>query len=346
MFYIFHGDDEFTRSEEIARFRARIQEDGMGEINISTYDGKTIALAELLSACNTLPFFSDKRMVMVTDMLQRYEGRANKRLADEAEALAQFLPHLPESTRLVFVESIRLAHDNPVLRKVRDYSNAYIHEFAALRPNRPEEARQLQQWITARARAKGLAIEPAATARLIEAAGGDLRRLDAELDKLGAYADYARDIRADDVLSLVTPDPETPIYQLLDHLCQRRRGDALHSLHNVLASDPRSANGIYPLAAIAGRLSQLLATKDLLERQRLALPQAAKALKVADWQIRRLSSQAALFSSDELVRLLDQAMEIDRGLKTGDADPLLSLEMLVIEATRRTSRPAPAQRPR
>ena len=346
MFYVFHGDDEFTRAEELARFRARIQEDGVGELNVTTYDGRSTQVSEIINACNTLPFFTDRRLIIVTDMLQQYEGRSAKRHADDAEALANYLPRLPETTRLVFVESVSLPADKGILKTLSALPNAYVREFPALNPNKRDDAARLRQWISARARTKGVDIEPAAIAKLVEAVGGDLRQMDAELEKLAGRAGYAREIRADDVLALVTPSPETRVYEMLDYLGQRRRADALKSLHSLLATDPRYADGLYPLTMIVIRLSDLLTVKDLTENRRLDADQVRKAIKVEAWRYRRLAEQANLYSMDELVRLIRQALEIDRGIKTGALDPVLSLEMLLIDATRRPAQARGTQRER
>ena len=42
MFYILHGDEEFLRSEEVARLKAEILSDGMGDLNITTLDGRRV----------------------------------------------------------------------------------------------------------------------------------------------------------------------------------------------------------------------------------------------------------------------------------------------------------------
>ena len=35
MFYILHGDEEFSRSEEVAKLKGQVLADGMGELNIT-----------------------------------------------------------------------------------------------------------------------------------------------------------------------------------------------------------------------------------------------------------------------------------------------------------------------
>ena len=95
MFYVFHGDDEYTQTEELARLRARVMEDGVGELNVSSFDGRNTSVAELINASNTLPFFSERRLIIVTNMLQQFEKRSTGRTAEQASLLASTSPICP-----------------------------------------------------------------------------------------------------------------------------------------------------------------------------------------------------------------------------------------------------------
>jgi len=346
MFYIFHGEDEFSRSEDLARLKSKMMENGTGELNTTVYDGRSVALGELINACNTLPFFTSRRLIIVNDMLQRYERRSTGAAAEEVSSLVAYLPKLPETTRLVFDESVELSDDRGILPAVRGLPNAYIKAFPLLNRNNPEDARRLNQWISARARLKGTGIEPAAISRLVEYVGNDLRRLDTELEKLAGHAAYSREIRVEDVLTLVSPDPEARVYELLDAVGLRRRSAALKSLHNLVATEMRYADGLYPLAMLVVRFGELLTVKDLSENQHLTDQQIRAAMNLKDWQYRRLPEQSRQFTSEELVQLVQRAREIDQGIKTGELDAILSLEMLIIEATHRRASAGQAQRDR
>ena len=68
MFYIFHGEDEFSQSEELAGLRSRLAGDdpAMAELNTSTLDGTRLTLGELRHVCDSVPFMSDRRLVIVS----------------------------------------------------------------------------------------------------------------------------------------------------------------------------------------------------------------------------------------------------------------------------------------
>ncbi len=233
MFYILHGDEEFLRSEEVARLKAEILSDGMGDLNITTLDGRRVDLRELMDLCSTLPFLTQRRLIIVEGLLQRLEKRRGNGdeadatpapVGDEAERLAAYLPTMPDTTRLVFVEAKipgRAAPDPPAGRQAAE----------RLRPRLPAAGgSDLQASATPARQKKGQNSRGLRRHSLPTYTGNDLRRLDAELEKLAALAGYQRAITADDVRALVTPDVENEIWNLVDALGHRQGRTAMRLL--------------------------------------------------------------------------------------------------------------------
>src|SRR5260370_3367722 len=72
MFYLFHGPDEFTMREELARLRSG----GGFELSQDVYPGGEVSLATITATCDTLPFLSARRFVVVDGLPKR--RRASK----------------------------------------------------------------------------------------------------------------------------------------------------------------------------------------------------------------------------------------------------------------------------
>ncbi len=336
MFYILHGADEFTCLEALNKLKGRMAQEGMGDLNISRLDGRTVGLQELMNACNTLPFLFDRRMVIVEDLLQRFQPRRRSRQrtgqpipvtdADKefADKLADYLPDLPPTTRLVFVEGVHLGGNNRFLKRAKDVPDAYIHEY------KPREGRELENWLRERTQAKGASISPQAAALLLSLAGQDLRRLDQELEKLSAYVDYVRPIAPDDVRALVSGTLESNIFALVDALGLRQRRRAMSQLEKLLA-DP-NAHELYVLAMIARQIRLILAAKDLSEAQGMRLREIRRKRHISrEFIVEKLLAQSARFGFNELEAIVRRIAEIDQAVKTGRTKAVLALELLVLE---------------
>ncbi len=349
VFYIFHGEDEFSRAEEVARLKALVAREGAGDLNTTVLDGRRLALGELMNACNALPFLAGRRLVIVNDFLQRLGGRRRSGPAEgeeaseeapaapneETAALLAYLPHLPPTTRLVFVESVTLPPNHPVLKYAQGNPQGHVRAFPLLNPRQEEGRRNLAAWIRRRAKEKGVEITAPAVAALVELVGGDLRALDQELEKLAAHAAYERAITLEDVRALTSAAQEANIFDLMDALGLRQRKEALALTARLFAE---RANELYLLTMIARQVRLILLVKEMTEEKRTPSGEIAKSLSLRPFMVTRLLRQAQQFSAEELERLLGRILEIDQAIKTGRIEGRLALDLLVLEMCQR--RPA------
>src|SRR6266568_5660163 len=70
MFYLLHGDDEFTSREQLKKLRRQ----GNFEYNQDTFNGGEVGLATITATCNTLPFLADQRLVVVEGLPKKRPG--------------------------------------------------------------------------------------------------------------------------------------------------------------------------------------------------------------------------------------------------------------------------------
>jgi DNA polymerase III subunit delta len=334
MYYILHGEDEFSRTEQVNKFRAQMGDPQFADLNTTQFDGRKVTLGELKHACDAVSFLSDKRLVIVEGMLARFDPRHGKGAGEEpaeteanptlAKDLKEYLARLPESTRLVFVESKTLAKNNPILKQAEsDKKNAHIKEFEELKP------RALPKWIQDRVEEKGGTIEPSAVEELGAHVGTDLRLIDNEVDKLLTYRN-GETIRAEDVRALVASVRESDIFALVDALGRRESGNALKLLHAQL---DHNAAPIYLLSMIVRQFRLLLQMKDLAARGK-PIAAAREQLKLYPFVAEKTWNQALNFSLPQLEAIYQRLLDTDVSIKTGRSEPVVALDMLVVELTR------------
>jgi len=100
-FFIFHGKDEFTQAETLRKLKSDLGDPAMVDLNTSYFNGATVRLGELIHACSTVPFLAERRLVVVEGLLEQLGGTGREK---EREALLDYLPQLPASTRLILLE--------------------------------------------------------------------------------------------------------------------------------------------------------------------------------------------------------------------------------------------------
>jgi DNA polymerase-3 subunit delta len=342
VFYIFHGPDEFSRTEYLNLLRARVAggDSAMAELNTSVLDGSKLTLGELRHHCDAIPFLYDRRLVIVHDLLTRLSTRGRRRQpqagAQETggsawkreylEQLVDYLPRLPPTTRLFFIESHDLAASHPILKLARAKARtkeAVVKAFSA------KKDAELTTWIQRRAQQKGGAIDHQAAYALSAFVGNDLRMLDSELEKLLLYTDGARPVTEDDVRLLVSQVREVSIFSLVDSIGKRETHHALRMLHRMLDD---GVPGLYLLAMITRQFRLLLQIKELQQRG-LGQPAIVERMKQHPYVVSKVLQQAQNFSLAQLDDAFDRLVEADWAIKTGRASQVLALDLLVVDLT-------------
>src|SRR4051812_9707052 len=97
MIALYYGADELQIAEAVAARKATIPED-LADLNIAVLDGRKLKAATLAGACEALPFLADSRLVIVEGALKHLKA------GDVREAVRAYLPLVPETTELIFVE--------------------------------------------------------------------------------------------------------------------------------------------------------------------------------------------------------------------------------------------------
>jgi DNA polymerase-3 subunit delta len=331
MFYLLYGADEFSRQEALAQMKRKLGDPTTASLNTTILDGRSLTLAALQAACDTVPFLADKRLVIVEGLAARWERRQPgegvepKPLAKSdrelEEALQGYLGQLPASTRLVFVDD-EVSASNPLLRLAKAHSG-YVKEFP------PRRGRELHAWIAERVKQKGGRITSEAVAVLAVFVGENLRLLDQEIEKLLTYAGPGRDLQKADVEALVPYAREARIFDLVDAIGQRQRETALRLLHQMLDDGTAPA---YLMVMFARQFRLLLQGRELLDGG-AGKEAIVAALKLHPFVADKVLLQARNFTLEHLERIYRRLLDADVAMKTGRAEETVALDLLVVELT-------------
>lgn len=327
MYYIFHGDDEFNRSEAVSALKAKLGDSAMADINTTLLDGRSLTMPELIHSCDAIPFMGERRLIIVENLLQRFDPRKGGRSeADQqlVEALRSYLPQLPETTRLILVESKALHGNNPILKQAPKDEQGYVREFKAPRHG------AVGRWISQRVVEKGGNIQSGAVMLLSAYGGEELRLLDQEIEKLLTYAGD-RPITEADVHQLVPAAAESNIFAMVDALGQRDGQQAITRLHELMEA---GESPIYLLYMITRQFRIITQVKELAGQ---GLHQAAiqSRLGLHRFVAQKALAQARNFSLGQLSNIYRKILETDEAIKTGRLQPELALDILVAELVAR-----------
>lgn len=310
MLYLITGGDEFSREEFVATLKSKMRGLPAGEHNITELDANT-SIGDLITACNITPFLCEKRLVIGRGIVGK-----NRAAAARAE-LADYLPRLPDSTHLVLIEN----QETTLAPFAKSRAEVYSKSFPARRE------RELPQWITERARKRGIRIAADAARALVDTIGEDTRALDQEVEKLAAYADPGGTITAAEVQLLVHGSAAN-VFAWHDAIAERRLGAALAGTRKQLeGSEPAEV-----LAQVAALVRRLLVVRELMDQGRSVAREAPEfGLSSSTFAQDKLRRQAGQLPPALLERWYRTLQEADLLTKSGQMEGDLAVELAVAQ---------------
>ncbi len=317
MFHILHGDNALEQAEALAGLiaQAGIPADLL-EFNAETLIAP-FTIAEFRQACSTIPFLGEARVIIARQGLSKDKGK----LADD---IAEYLPDLPPSTHLIFVESQKLGAKNAVLKLAQQTG-------APVRLCELPAARDLPAWIQHRTRHYRGTIEAPAAAVLAQNIGLNLHLLDQEIQKLLLYCGDHKPITLEDVRVMVPYIQSADvIFNLVDAIGQRNPREAAQYLHRLLDV------GEHPLGifGMVTRQFRLLIQIHWLDQQRYSESEMATRLKLHPYVAKKVRAQAVKFTAEQLRSAYRLLLDNDLAIKQGEIPADVALDLLIAQLTR------------
>lgn len=334
-FYLLHGPDEFASAEFLAALKEKMGDPALASLSTTVFDGRTVTLPELRSVCETLPFLTRRRLVVVEGWLTRLFSKGDSGDGEDEEAgasipasvrellaaLIDYLPTLPETTALVFVEPRRLPKNHPVLKAAASQPWALVRQFDL------HTGPELAHWIERRAAMKGGVFTHEAV-QALAAAEDDPRALNNEIVKLLTYVDFARAVTAADVQALTPMGGEAQVFDMVDAI---GLGDALvatRELRKLLETE----EPLRVLGMIVRQFRLMLQARELLEAGG-TVDDVARTLGIHPFPAKKICEQARSLSLPALEQIYRRLLDCDTDIKTSRAEPATALETLVVSLT-------------
>lgn len=309
--YLFQGQEWFLLEEALALIKQTLIRSDTADFNYAKFSAKENQIGDVLDFAQTIPFLSDRRLVVFTGI--------HEVSAQDQKALMAYLSDPNQSTCLVMtVEKLDGRTKFAQLLK----KQAQIVQFWKLFD------RDVSRWIRARTQGYGYTIAPQAAAYLMDLVGNDLRQLDNELKKIIAYA-KTEEISLEIVHQVVGDIRERDIFELVDSVGAGNVIEALRILNQLLIEGEPP---LRILMMVVRQFRLLWKVKAALAAQKtLNARQLAAQISVPARTAEQLSRQVRRFSQVQLKQGLKRLAEVDLALKSSTNAPKILLEDVVID---------------
>lgn len=306
--YLLYGEEAYLKKlyKEKLKDALLAPEDTM---NLNIYEGKGINVREVISQADTMPFFADRRLLLI-------EGSGMFKSA--SPEMAEYIPKIPEETCIVFVE-------DEVDKRGKLYK-AVKKVGRAVELGRQDE-KTLMNWVLTILRREKRQITSATMELFLSKTGNDMELIGNELEKLLCYTLGREVIAAEDVEAVCANRTENKIFEMINAIAQKQQKKALDLYYDLLALKEPPMRILY---LITRQFNLLMQVKEL-KGQGFDQAGIASRLGVQSFIIRNYLRQAERFTQEQLREAVQECVETEEAVKTGRMGDSMSVELLIVK---------------
>ena len=306
--YLLYGDEDYLRKQYKDKLVKAICPDG-DTMNFNRYEGKDIDIDRVIDQAETMPFFADKRLILIEDSGFCKSG---------GEKLADYLGDSSPDTVIILNESA-------VDKRSRLFKAAGSNGRAVEFTRQSEET--LKKWILGRVRKEKKNIDARALESFLEKTGDDMMTINNELEKLFSYVMNKDTITADDVDRIITVSTSSKVFDMIAAMAEKKQSKALDMYHDLLVHK-ETPFGI--LALITRQFNMMLQVYELKDDGHSS-SHIAKAVGIPPFVEAKYEKQLKNFTYSRLRKALRDCAAADEAVKIKGMNPELSVELLIIE---------------
>ena len=306
--YLLYGEEAYLKKQYKDKLKHAMVPEG-DTMNFSAFEGKSINPKEIIDLAETLPFFADRRVILIEN---------SGFFKNACEELAEYLPQVAPATHFIFVEE-------EVDKRSKMYKAAKtsgrIVEFL------PQNEELLTRWILGRLKREGKNITGSVMQLFLTKTGTDMGNIDRELEKLLCYTLDRDVITAEDVEAVVTEQTTNKIFEMVNAVAEHNQRRALDLYYDLLTLKEPPMRIMF---LISRQFQILFHVRDMAAKGFDQQTMAKKA-GIPPFAVRKNVSQAKGFTMEQLKQALRDGAELEESVKTGRMDDRMAVELFLMK---------------
>lgn len=306
--YLLYGEEAYLKKQ----YKNKLTEamlPGKDQMNYSYYEGKGINPAELIDLAETMPFFAERRLIVVEN---------SGFFKNAVPELADYIKNMPESACFLFVEQ-EIDKRGKMYKAVKDKGRA-------VEMGRQDE-KTLMLWIAGNMKREGKQIRESTARYLVTKSGTDMENLEQEMEKLFSYTAGKTEVTPQDIDAICTVHISNQIFAMVEAVAMREQKKALELYYDLLALKEPPMRILYLLT----RQFKLLMEVKNLQKQGFGKAEVAKEAGLHPFVAGKYLQQCRTFTEAELRGILEEAVGTEERVKTGRLNDVMSVELFIVK---------------
>ncbi len=312
--YLFYGTETYLIKHYTEQLQKAILPSGTETMNLDMFEEKKATAQAIIDAGETLPFFHDKRLLMIRNS-SFFQKNGRK---EEGEKLLDFIQDIPETTCMVFIEE-KVEKTGKLYKAIAKMGQ--VVEFA------PLKEKEMVAWLQKVCKAGGVILSNTMAYHLLQVTDNHMENLEQELQKLIAYKGGTGEIEKQDIDTVCSVSLEAKVFDLVRAMGEKNAEKAVSVYRDLLTLKESP----YMVLSLIARQFRMILTSALLSQEGDTQPEIAEKIGVRDFAVREYIKQSRNFTKEKLEKAIQDCLQTDIQIKSGNMAEDLAVELLLIQ---------------
>ena len=308
--YLLFGKDDYMIRLYKNKLVTAIVNEG-DSMNFHVFRDGNADIAEVRDIAETVPFFADRRLILFENS-GWFKAKQN--------AFASFLPEIPPTTVILFVES-DVERNGELYKAVKE--NGYAAEFNGL------SEKDLKTFVGVTLKNRGLGITDSAASYLLERVGSDMDVLSVEMEKLAAFCDGRGQVTVEDIRRITTPVTEVQLFGMADAILDNDRKKATEIYSELLQAQEKPLRILYMLTNQFFSFYKVLS----MGSTGASADDIASRLGMRSFVVKKFLRRKRSWSFEKVLSAVEDGNDMERRVKSGDLEEHMAVEMFLFKYT-------------
>lgn len=319
--YVFCGLDEELIKSSIDPIIKKVLDKDFLDLNFIKIDGLTSTFDEIENACETLPFFGDKKVVLVY-RANFLKDKPDKEGAKTYTEILKYIKDLPQHTILIMYYLFNDKRDTPKKNKKLGTLDKYIKVVHCDKLKKDKYYKKIEDIF----KEKGKNIGKIQVRYFAEKVQNNFDIIKREIDKLCAYT-YGREIEKEDIDKLIANKSEDDVFDLVEYISNKKVDKALDLLDDLLF---KADQHILIITTIENHFKRLYEIKIYMSKGKRADYFMSK-YRLPQFVCEKLMNQANKFSLKQLGQFIRICVDTENKLKSSSGDKSTEMELMLFK---------------
>lgn len=307
--YLLYGEEAYLKKQYKERFIKAMLPEG-DTMNYAYCDGKNTDIKEVIDLAETLPFFSERRLIVFENT-----GFFKNSGADMADYISG---GIPDTTYFIFIES-EVDKRSKLYKAVK--AKGHIAELGV------QDENTLRRWVQSLVKKEHKTMEPSDIAYFLNKVGTDMENILREMEKLVCYALDRDTLTRADVDAVCVTQITNHIFEMVNAAADKNQRKALDLYYELLALKEPPMRILFLLT----REYRLLFHVKALLNQGYGKKEIASKAGLHPFAAGRYMEQAKRFRSKELRETMEEGADMEQRVKTGLLTDHLAVELFLVK---------------